>query len=121
VENVEKITKEDLQQKIFEVQPDNEDPKKGFALVNVLSKESFDEEHVPHSINIPKGREDEYAQRFDKEKEIIVYCSSSQCKTSLQVAQTLKDQGFKSVKHYKGGMREWKDSGHQAESSAAIQ
>jgi len=117
----EKITKEDLQQKIYEINPDNDDPRKGFALVNVLPKESFNEEHIPYSINIPKGNEDEYTKRFEKEKEIIVYCSSPQCKASSHVAQTLRDQGFQKVKHYEGGMKEWKESGEQAESASGIQ
>ncbi len=30
--------------------------------------------HIPGSINIPQGNEDEFERRFAKDKEIIVYC-----------------------------------------------
>ena len=51
--------------------PDNSDPEQGYALVNVLGEDTFEKEHIPQSINIPKGQEDDFDRRFTKDKEII--------------------------------------------------
>jgi rhodanese-related sulfurtransferase len=95
---------------MFEVeQPNNEHPDRGYALVNVLAPEAYEKEHIPGSVNIPCGSEDEFEQRFNKDKEIIVYCASSDCEASIRVARELARRGFHRVKAYEGGIREWKE------------
>ncbi len=52
---------------MFEIeQPNNEHRDKGYALINVLTPETFEKEHIPGSINIPLGHEDEFEQRFTR-------------------------------------------------------
>ncbi|HEX2237869.1 MAG TPA: rhodanese-like domain-containing protein [Gammaproteobacteria bacterium] len=73
---------------MFEIEQfNNEHRDKGYALINVLTPETFGKEHIPGSINIPLGHEDEFEQRFTKDKEIIVYGNSLACDASTQVAQ----------------------------------
>ncbi len=73
---------------MFEIeQPNNEHRDKGYALINVLTPETFEKEHIPGSVYIPLGHEDEFEQRFTKDKEIIVYGNSLACVASTQVAQ----------------------------------
>lgn len=97
---------------------DNEDASKGFALVNVLGKEQFAKEHIPNSINIPKGQEDEFEKRFERDKEIIVYCASPECDASPSVAKDLQQRGFKHVRDFEGGITSWKDVGGSVEGNA---
>lgn len=95
---------------MFEIeQPNNEHREKGYALVNVLKPDTFDKEHIPGSINIPRGSEDVFEQRFAKDKEIIVYDDSLECKASTEVARELARRGFHRVKDYEEGIREWKE------------
>jgi rhodanese-related sulfurtransferase len=94
---------------MFEVeQPNNEHRERGYALVNVLAPEAFEEEHIPGSINIPLGSEEEFERRFANDKEIIVYDDSLDCEDSMRVAQELARRGFHHVKDYEEGLLEWK-------------
>lgn len=95
---------------MFEIeQPNNEHRERGYALVNVLGSEAFEKEHLPGSINIPSENEDEFEQRFNMDKEIIVYGSSIDCDTSIRVARELVRRGFHRVKAYEEGIRDWKE------------
>lgn len=116
---VEALSREALHERLRRERPDNEDPNKGWALVNVLPEDAFREEHIPASINIPKGEEDEFERRFDKDKEIVVYCASPECDASPIVAKVLAARGFRNVGDYEAGMSDWKDAGFPVESGRA--
>jgi phosphoketolase len=74
---------------MFEIeQPNNEHRDKGYALINVLTPETFEKEHIPGSINIPLGHEDEFEQGFTKDKEIIVYGNSLACDASQHMSRS---------------------------------
>ena len=107
----ETMTRQQMEQRLEREKPDNEDRKSGYALVNVLDPDVFEQEHIPNSINIPKKRIDEFEQRFDKSKEIIVYCASPECTASPDTARELADRGFVNVFDYEKGMSDWKDAG----------
>lgn len=113
------ITHGDLEARLERQQPDNEDRRAGFALVNVLGPESFAKEHIPGSINIPRGQEGEFTRRFDKDKEIVVYCASSTCDASPEVAGDLAERGFENVRDYEAGLADWKNHGNAIEGRAA--
>jgi rhodanese-related sulfurtransferase len=106
------ISLQQLTQKLMSERPDNVDPSKGYALVNVLSPESHADEHIPQSINIPHGEEGTFEQKFDKDKEIVLYCASPQCDASPKAAETLALRGFSAVADFEGGLSVWKDAGN---------
>lgn len=112
------ISREMLQQYTDREPPDNMSASGGYALVNVLGEEAFRKEHIPASINIPKGQEDEFERRFARDKHIIVYCASPECDASPKVAGELASRGFENVHDYEGGMKDWKASGAQVASGA---
>lgn len=115
---METISTQELKARLVREKPKNNDRKKGFALVNVLKPDSYGQEHIPESINIPKGQESEFERRFDKQKEIIVYCASPSCNASSLVAEELSKKGFLDVVTYEGGLSEWKEAGNRLESRA---
>ncbi|MFQ5965029.1 MAG: rhodanese-like domain-containing protein [Candidatus Scalinduaceae bacterium] len=94
------------------------DRNENFILVDVLRPESYEEEHIPGSINIPLEDIGEKAKKhLDSDKEIIVYCGSFQCNMSSQAAEELIKLGYKDVYDYDGGLQDWKDAGFPLESS----
>lgn len=113
------ISLRELRSRIEREEPNNSDPLRGYALVNVLSPEVFLSEHIPGSLNIPRGREYEFERRFEHGKEIIVYCASHSCHASEQVADMLYGMGFTNVVTYEGGMEEWRSANSQVESGPA--
>jgi len=109
-----------LKERLDQEAPKNNDPSDGYALVNVLSRDAFEDEHIPQSINIPKGREDEFEKRYAKDKEIIVYCASPDCDASPKVAEELVQRGFENVRDFEGGMSEWKSADGNVEHGAGV-
>lgn len=115
---IETISQSSLCNRLEQEPANNQNSRKGFALVNVLGKEQFAKEHIPNSINIPKGEEAEFEKRFANDKEIIVYCASPECDASPTVARELQKRGFSNIIDFDGGMTSWKDAGGSVESAA---
>jgi rhodanese-related sulfurtransferase len=107
------ITREDLKERLSVNKPDNQSRNRSYALINVLSEKDFATEHIPGSDNIHGAAE--FERRFDKNKEIILYCASSECPASSQMAEDLEARGFENIITYEGGMEDWKSSGNSLE------
>jgi rhodanese-related sulfurtransferase len=87
-----------------------------FVLINVLSRETFEQGHIPGSINIPVDEiEDEAPERFTKSQNLVVYCASEDCQASEKAADKLEEIGFENVKDFVRGLEGWKSSGHELE------
>jgi len=104
---VETITAEELKKKLEE----NND----FTLINVLTQESYQKEHMPGSITIPYQEIVKNSDELDKYDEIIVYCSDIFCDASPTTAKKLEKLGFKKIKDFEGDMEEWKEKDYPIE------
>ncbi|MDY6769312.1 MAG: rhodanese-like domain-containing protein [Candidatus Nanohaloarchaea archaeon] len=106
---VDTISRDELKEKM--------DAGEDFTLVNVLSPEQFEQEHIPGSINIPLDEvEQEFPDRFDRDDDIVVYCASPSCSASPKAAEKLDSMGFTNVADYEGGLSDWKER-YETESS----
>lgn len=102
---VQKLTKEQLKDKL--------DGDTQVKLVNVLPKESFEEKHIPESMNIPvTDIENTAPQRLDKEDEIVVYCADFECNASPKAAKKLEELGYRNIYDYEGGIEDWEKAGY---------
>lgn len=87
-----------------------------FVLVDVLGEDHYEDEHIPGAINIPVDHIGEAAiERLDKSDKIVVYCANFDCGASPQAAEKLEDLGFEHVIDYEGGVKAWKEAGHDTE------
>jgi len=80
-----------------------------FVLVDALSPMSYATSHLPGAISLPPQRVDELAERRipDRDREIVVYCASSTCDSSVTVANRLIELGYRNVRHYAEGKSDW--------------
>lgn len=90
------------------------------TIINVLSKEDFQHERIPGSINIPLEDEKDFVQRVEsvvpsKKHKVIVHCTNNECSASTYAARLLDEAGFTSVMDYKGGIEEWKEMNETVE------
>ena len=98
------ITREALKEKI--------DAREDFVLIDVLSPESCQREHVPGAISIPfSDTMGDAVVDIPSGKEIVVYCSSFECTASPTAAGKLEEMGFSNVIDYEGGIADWKEAG----------
>jgi len=103
------ISAEDLKKKI--------DSKEDFELINVLSKDSYEVKHIPGSKNIPVDELEERAKTElpDKNKEVIVYCSSPECHASPRAAKKLEAMGYTNVIEFESGLAGWEEANYEFE------
>jgi rhodanese-related sulfurtransferase len=99
------ISREDLREKL-EAGDD-------FVLVDALSPMSYAAAHLPGALNLTPGWVDDRARRRipDLDTEVVVYCMDADCDTSVKVANRLIDLGYRNIRHYAGGIRDWTDAG----------
>jgi len=82
------------------------------TLIEVLEEEEYNKSHIKGAINIPlKKISFEARKKFDKNDNLVVYCSDEDCTASPTAAKKLKDSGFKNVWDYEGGKKAWKEAG----------
>jgi rhodanese-related sulfurtransferase len=84
-----------------------------FVLVDALGPISFAGAHLPGAINLPPHEVDDRAPSRipNLDTEVVVYCASVDCDSSVAVAGRLLELGYRSVKHYPGGKRDWVEGG----------
>ncbi len=98
----------------------NGDP--NITVINVLSSDAYEREHIPNSINIAVENEnflqEVKSQVKDKDDPIIVYCASYECPASTNAAKFLEESGYTNVLDFKGGMEEWRTAGNEVTANA---
>jgi len=105
---VRRITREELKRKM-----NREDD---LVLIEVLSPDEYEQEHIKGAINIPLERvASEVKERFNPEREIVVYCANSACQASPTAAEKLDEIGFEKVYDYAEGKKDWKEAGYPME------
>lgn len=100
---IEEITAEDLKKRMEE--------SSSLMVLNVLSKDSFDDCHINNSLSVPLDTLEGAAKNWKKDQEIVVYCASYTCHASKEAYKKLRTLGFTNVKAYEGGTKEWKAKG----------
>ncbi|MCK5126519.1 MAG: rhodanese-like domain-containing protein [candidate division Zixibacteria bacterium] len=67
--------------------------------------------YIHRSINIPFDYLDEsweaIIEKLDKESEYVIYCSGTECESSLFLGRYLKELGFSHLYVFYGGWSEW--------------
>lgn len=79
----------------------------GLYVVNVLSKELYDDAHIKGSIHVDLDALETEAQAWDKKTPVVLYCSNYMCTASSHAARELKKMGFEKVYAFEGGTAQW--------------
>ncbi len=84
-----------------------------FVLVDALAPMAYAMSHPPGAINMTPEWMDERARRRipDPDTEVVVYCAEVGCDSSLAVANRLIELGYRNVRHYAEGKRDWVEAG----------
>jgi rhodanese-related sulfurtransferase len=83
------------------------------VVVDALGPISYAAAHIPTAVNITPDRVDALAPRRipDLDTAVVVYCANEDCESSVEVARRLVELGYRDVRHYAGGKRDWTEAG----------
>ena len=79
----------------------------GAEIIDVRSKEEYNENHIEESINVPEYEINENFEKIvkDKNKPIVVYCASGY--RSTKAYKKLKKMGYTEVYNLYGGLENY--------------
>ena len=82
------------------------DSEEGYIILDVRTKEEYDQGHIPGAIVISHEKITEKAEEVltDKDQLILVYCRSG--RRSKQAAEILVELGYTNIKEF-GGIIDW--------------
>ena len=108
---IKKITREEMCRFMEDKTP--------FRLVDVLSRDHYEKEHIKGAISLPVDEIENRAQEIltDKDELIVVYCANFNCQASTRAAEKLQALGYKHVLDYKGGIEDYKQTCCELEGS----
>ena len=78
-----------------------------FILADVSMKDVFNDCHITGAKNFPFDKILRYTRKFDKDSEIVFYCTNYRCISGREACKLFKSKGFKNVAVYEGGVAEW--------------
>ncbi len=90
----------------------NAEAKSGLIVVNVLGSEYAHDCSIKGSINVTMEELDSKAKNWDKNAEIVFYCTNYWCTSSGYAAEQLSKKGYAHVYAYEGGTAEWFQKGY---------
>lgn len=93
------------------------DSAKPYILADARDMDSYDDAHIPGAIPIPVEDVDSLADSYDRSMDVITYCGSYECQASTMAAKAFIRKGFRNVRDYKGGIKEWVEGGNPVESN----
>ena len=99
VNNVDVISAKDLRDLLRSNEP--------AILLDVRRQIEYAEEHISGATNIELGDLEDKKDYIPTDIEIITMCDGSNCLRGQSAAENLLDWGFKKVRNFKGGIKEW--------------
>lgn len=83
--------------------------KKEVFVIDVNSKKSFKDSHIPSAIHFESSRK-QLANLLPKKKDtlVVAYCGGPKCTAWKRAAEEACKMGYTQVKHFKGGISGWK-------------
>lgn len=84
--------------------------KDNVQIVDVRGATEYEAGHVAGAENIFVGTLPDNLDKINKDKQVVIHCQAGD--RSAVAYSILAKNGFKNVKNYSGGMKEWKDKGN---------
>ena len=112
--SVPRISRDELLAQINNPQP-------GFRLVEALPAQYYAEAHIPGALNMPLDDVEVLVPQLlpDKEAPVVTYCASGPCENSALAADHLIRLGYRNVREYYEGKKDWIEAGLPVEREAA--
>lgn len=91
--------------------------------VDARSPEQYRAGHIPGAVSMDASSFEERLSSFlalvPQDTPLVVYCDGAGCGASREVAELLKDAGYRNIRLFSGGWEEWVRSGYPKETEPA--
>ena len=88
------------------------------VLIDVRTKNEFNEGHIPDALNLPlkssRITKIEFLSNFPKNKIFILYCTNPECTQAERLAKQFNLRGFNNTHIFSGGWDAWQEAGLDA-------
>lgn len=93
---------------------------KRVVFIDARDPEDYDYGHIIGAVSIPydylpiEGLEaywDSTAQHISRDTKVVIYCSGLECESSLNLGRDMSDYGWRNIRVFYGGWREWERAG----------
>lgn len=110
VEQAPQISLKDLKQVVTN---------KKATIIDANGIDMYKDGHIPGAVSYAKdGTKLAAILPADKNAEIVAYCGGPMCTAWEDAAKAVKALGYNNVKHFKGGIKGWKEAGEKVEKGA---
>ena len=82
-------------------------------IIDASSEQNFKKGHLPTAVSMANKKMLEERMPYNKHYPIIVYCGGPQCTAWHKAADFAAARDFTSVRHYKGGLKDWQAQGER--------
>ncbi|EKD49702.1 MAG: cytochrome c biogenesis protein, transmembrane region [uncultured bacterium] len=90
---------------------------KNLAILDVRQGVEYVDAHIQGALSLPLSDVKKNAEaKVAKDKEIVTYCSATECQASLSAAKKLHDLGYRNIKILEGGFPAWENEGYKVNS-----
>ena len=87
------------------------------TLIDANATETYHSGHIPGALSLDQliAVEKQNGMPKDKKSLIVVYCGGPKCTAWHKAADFAHRKGYKNIKHFKGGLKEWVEKGRELE------
>lgn len=86
------------------------------TIIDANGSDMYKSGHIPGAVSFAANEKNVAAiLPKDKSAPIVAYCGGPMCTAWEDAAKAAHEMGYTNIKHFKGGIKGWKDSGQKME------
>lgn len=82
-------------------------------LLDVRTEVEYVNGHIPGAVFLPLSQVERVSAMAQLDDRLVVYCSASECQSSVEAAAEMIDAGFTAVRVLDGGFPAWEKAGYE--------
>ena len=85
------------------------------TLIDANKAETYRTNHIPGALSLPALIAGTSKPPQNKNGLLVVYCGGPQCSAWMKAADFASKQGYKNIRHFSGGLKEWRANNEKLE------
>ena len=82
-------------------------------VIDANSEQTYKNGHLPTAASIADEKQLDGRMPYNKDYPVVVYCGGPQCTAWHKAADFAAARDYNSIRHYKGGLKDWQAQGER--------